>query len=100
MAPNLGLGTQGIQRGWGLWLTSVLAVVIAGLFVLARISQRFIKKTGLGLDDYFILAGLVSSVVLTVTECQGEYAGFFVKLLLTIGSCRVWIWKALGYVTS
>jgi hypothetical protein len=75
MVPNVGLGTQGVQRGWGLWLTSVLAVVIAGLFVLARISQRSIKKTGLGLDDYLIIAGLVSSILLTVTECQGEYQG-------------------------
>lgn len=74
MAPNVGLGSHGqVQRGWGLWLTSVLAVVIAGFFVAARLAQRFAKKSGIGLDDYMIIAALVSSVLLTVTECQGIF---------------------------
>lgn len=73
MAPNVGLGTQGpMQRGWGLWLTSVLAVVIAALFVGARLVQRLVKRSGLGMDDYMIIAALISSGLLSLTECQGE----------------------------
>lgn len=72
MAPNVGLGTQGpVQRGWGLWLTSVLGVVLAALFVAARLAQRFIKRSGLGWDDYMIIAALISSGLLSLTECQG-----------------------------
>lgn len=74
MAPNVGLGSQGpVERGWSLWLTSVLAVVLAGFFVCARIGQRFLKKNGMGMDDYLIIASLISSVILTLTECQGEF---------------------------
>ena len=72
MAPNVGLGTDGpVQRGWGLWLTSVLAVVIAAVFVSARLLQRLIKRSGLGMDDYMIIAALISSGLLSLTECQG-----------------------------
>jgi hypothetical protein len=72
MTPNIGLGSEGsIQRGWGLWLTSVLSVIIAGLFVGARLAQRFIKSSGLGMDDYMIVAALLSSILLSITECQG-----------------------------
>lgn len=72
MAPNVGMGTEGpIQRGWSLWLTSVLAVVVATLFVGARLVQRFVKRSGLGIDDYMIIAALISSGLLSLTECQG-----------------------------
>ncbi|KAF2854713.1 hypothetical protein T440DRAFT_241456 [Plenodomus tracheiphilus IPT5] len=77
MAPNVGLGTQGpLQRGWELWLTSVLAVVLAGLFVAARLTQRLVKKSGIGLDDYLIVAALVSSILLILTECQAVVYGY------------------------
>ncbi|KAF3005814.1 hypothetical protein E8E13_008060 [Curvularia kusanoi] len=77
MAPNVGLGTEGpVQRGWGLWLTSVLAVLIATLFVSARLVQRWIKRSGLGIDDYMIIAALVSSGLLSLTECQAVVYGY------------------------
>ncbi|KAJ4983737.1 hypothetical protein SVAN01_10772 [Stagonosporopsis vannaccii] len=77
MAPNVGLGTEGpVQRGWGLWLTSVLAVVIAAAFVAARLTQRLIKRSGLGLDDYMIIAALISSGILSLTECQAVVYGY------------------------
>ena len=93
MPPNVGLGTDGpVQRGWGLWLTSVLAVIIAGVFVAARIAQRYIKRSGLGLDDWMIIAALVSSVLLSVTECQGGlYRGSGALLLADEESCCLWI---------
>ena len=76
MTFNVGLGTEGsVERGWGLWLTSVLSVIIAGLFVSARLAQRFVKSSGLGMDDYMIIAALLSSVLLSVTECQGQWIG-------------------------
>jgi hypothetical protein len=75
MPPNVGLGTQGpVQRGWGLWLTSVLAVLIAAAFVGARFVQRLVKRSGLGWDDYMIIAALISSGLLSLTECQGKYS--------------------------
>ncbi|KAJ4311220.1 hypothetical protein N0V94_008059 [Neodidymelliopsis sp. IMI 364377] len=77
MAPNVGLGAEGpIQRGWGLWLTSVLAVVLAALFVAARLVQRFLKRSGLGMDDYMIIAALISSGLLSLTECQAVAYGY------------------------
>ncbi|CAN9415252.1 unnamed protein product [Alternaria alternata] len=77
MTFNVGLGTEGsVERGWGLWLTSVLSVIIAGLFVSARLAQRCIKSSGLGMDDYMIIAALLSSVLLSVTECQAVVYGY------------------------
>ncbi|KAH7069522.1 hypothetical protein FB567DRAFT_634165 [Paraphoma chrysanthemicola] len=77
MAPNVGLGTQGpMQRGWGLWLTSVLAVVTAAIFVGARLVQRLVKRNGFGMDDYMIIAALLSSALLSFTECQAVVYGY------------------------
>ncbi|PSN65401.1 hypothetical protein BS50DRAFT_589803 [Corynespora cassiicola Philippines] len=77
MAPNVGIGAQGpVQRGWGLWLTSVVSVVVAALFVLARILQRLFKTTGLGPDDYTIIAALITSGILSLTECQAVVYGY------------------------
>ncbi|KAF2014735.1 hypothetical protein BU24DRAFT_371479, partial [Aaosphaeria arxii CBS 175.79] len=76
MAPSVGLGTEGpVQRGWSLWLASVLGVVIAALFVAARIVQR-LTKIGLGPDDYVIVAALVASAMLSMTECQAVVYGY------------------------
>ncbi|CAA9964650.1 hypothetical protein P3342_010723 [Pyrenophora teres f. teres] len=77
MAPNVGLGTQGpIERGWGIWLASVIAVIVAGLFVGTRFTQRLVKRSGLGVDDYMIIAALLSSIILTVTECKAVVYGY------------------------
>ena len=85
MAPNVGLGTEGpVQRGWGLWLTSVLAVVIAALFVGARLAQRLSKRSGLGMDDYMIILALISSGLLSMTECQGGHCHRIILMWLTI----------------
>ncbi|KAF2134299.1 hypothetical protein P153DRAFT_280712 [Dothidotthia symphoricarpi CBS 119687] len=77
MISDIGLGTQGpVQRGWGLWLTSVLAVAIAALFVGARFVQRRVKRSGLGVDDYAILVALIFSGILSMTECQAVVYGY------------------------
>jgi hypothetical protein len=53
---------QAPQRGTELYVLSVVMVVVAGLFVAARISVRLSKYTtsqGLGNDDYCVIASLV-----------------------------------------
>jgi len=60
MAPNVGLGTGEGTRGWDLWIVSVVMVILAGLFVAARLTQK-ISKRHMGLDDYLILASLVGT---------------------------------------
>ncbi len=50
------------QRGTELYVLSVVMVVVAGIFVAARISVRLSKYTtsqGLGNDDYCVIASLV-----------------------------------------
>lgn len=50
------------QRGTELYILSVVMVIVAGLFVAARISVRLSKFTtsqGLGQDDYCVIASLV-----------------------------------------
>ncbi|KAF1995169.1 hypothetical protein P154DRAFT_380442, partial [Amniculicola lignicola CBS 123094] len=49
----------------------VVGVLLSALFVSVRVAQRLMKN-GLGLDDYTILASLVTSALLTLTECQGK----------------------------
>lgn len=71
MSPNVGLGTGGPEtRGWDLWIVSVVGVLISALFVGGRLAQRFLRSN-LGIDDYMIIAALVSSGLLSLTECQG-----------------------------
>ncbi|KAF2707419.1 hypothetical protein K504DRAFT_535920 [Pleomassaria siparia CBS 279.74] len=79
MAHNVGLGAQGDgQRGWVLWLASVLGVLVSACFVGARVAQRMLR-TGLGTDDYMIIASLVASGLLSMTECQAVVYGFGVR---------------------
>jgi hypothetical protein len=101
MAPDVGLGSQGsVERGWGLWLTSVLAVIIAGVFVAGRLAQRLTKRSGLGMDDYMIVAALLSSVVLSLTECQGWLDPYnLVRQSLTSNSCGIWLRKTMENLT-
>ncbi|KAF2737759.1 hypothetical protein EJ04DRAFT_86507 [Polyplosphaeria fusca] len=76
MAPNVGLGTEGPdQRGWTLWIVSVVGVVLSAVFVGARILQRIVV-TGLGMDDYVIIAALVASGLLSLAECQAVVYGY------------------------
>jgi len=59
MAPAVGLGTAGpVERGWTLYILSVVMVVVAGLFVGVRIGTTAARRR-LGMDDWTILAALV-----------------------------------------
>lgn len=59
MAYEIGLSTPEVpNRGFPLWLCSVLMVIIAGIFVLFRLAIRYHHRR-LGSDDWMILASLV-----------------------------------------
>jgi hypothetical protein len=63
------------QRGTTLYIISVAMVVVAGLFVAARISVRLSKLTtsqGLGQDDYCVIASLVTLLLaMTLNRADG-----------------------------
>jgi hypothetical protein len=60
MAVNIGLPSDdGVpNQGWKLYLTSLIMVTVAGLFVIARCIIRFPSRS-FGSDDYSIAASLV-----------------------------------------
>lgn len=60
MAINDGQGSAGVpDRGWQLWITSVVMVIVAGFFVAGRLAAR-VSRNKLGWDDYSIIGALVS----------------------------------------
>lgn len=61
MNPNVGVGTGPGSRGWELYITSVIMVILSGLFVSLRLLQRK-TKTKLDLDDYTSLSALVTMI--------------------------------------
>jgi hypothetical protein len=84
------------QRGTALYILSVVMLLVAGLFVAARVSARLSSlapSQGLGQDDYCVIASLVSllpktesdtaltefqiaSVGLSLTEIQATVYGY------------------------
>lgn len=77
MVPQVGLGTEGpVQRGWSLWIVSVVGVLLAALFVAARLAQRYFYSK-FWVDDYMVVASLIFSGLLTMCVCQGELQGVF-----------------------
>ncbi|KAK5147205.1 hypothetical protein LTR04_000887 [Oleoguttula sp. CCFEE 6159] len=56
----LSLGSSAVEvpdRGWKLYVCAVAMVVVAGMFVVARVSTR-VAMNGLGMDDYTIVTAL------------------------------------------
>lgn len=61
MAPNIGQGSSTTpDRGYELFITATVMVIIAGLFVVTRVAVR-LTSNKLGTDDYVIMLSLVSS---------------------------------------
>ncbi len=57
---NVGKGTPELpDRGWPLFIVSIVMVIISGLFVLGRVAYRLSRKA-MGVDDYVIILALVS----------------------------------------
>ncbi|KAL8655468.1 MAG: hypothetical protein Q9210_000866 [Variospora velana] len=66
MGVNIGLGDAELpDKGYQLYITALVMVIVAGLVVLGRFAARWAKK-GYGWDDYAILVSLVFSIILTV----------------------------------
>ena len=52
---NVGKATAAVpNQGWGLYIVSVVMVIISGLFVMARIAVR-LSRNMMGWDDYMII---------------------------------------------
>lgn len=61
MGLNIGLGdADAPDRGFELYLASLVMVLVAGLFVLGRLAARWTKRQ-FGMDDYTIVLSLVRS---------------------------------------
>lgn len=61
MGRNVGLGNADApNRGFELYVTSLVMVLVAGLFVLGRLAARWTKRQ-FGMDDYTIILSLVRS---------------------------------------
>ncbi|KAL8974426.1 MAG: hypothetical protein Q9197_001331 [Variospora fuerteventurae] len=66
MGVNIGLGSAELpDKGYQLYITALVMVLVAGLVVLGRFAARWAQKS-YGWDDYAILVSLVFSIVLTV----------------------------------
>ncbi|KAL2265629.1 hypothetical protein VTJ83DRAFT_6729 [Remersonia thermophila] len=59
--PNHGADDQ----GWKLYITSLVMIISAGLFVVARVATRLVRNN-LGWDDWTIVFSLANSIVLSV----------------------------------
>jgi hypothetical protein len=70
----MGYPTDGVDnQGWKLYITSLVMIIAAGLFVIARCLARFtIHK--LGSDDIAIVASLVRHLALLL-RCLTEVVG-------------------------
>ena len=50
--PNVGKGTEDVaNQGWGLYIVSVVMVIISGLFVTSRVVIRHTRGM-IGMDDW------------------------------------------------
>lgn len=59
MTTNIGLPTDGVEnKGWKLYITSTVMVIVAGLFTITRFWARYKYQT-FGWDDYTVLMSLV-----------------------------------------
>ena len=47
------------DQGWNLYITSLVTILVAGLFVIARLVTRLVRRN-FGWDDVAIVASLVS----------------------------------------
>ena len=63
------------EKGTELYIISVVMVVVAGLFVAARISTRLLSSAsanqGLGQDDYCVIASLVFLCIYSISCIEG-----------------------------
>ena len=59
MGVNIGQGTaENPDKGYQLYITALVMVILSGLVVLGRLAARWAKKS-YGYDDYAIIVSLV-----------------------------------------
>ncbi len=59
---NIGQGTpHHPDRGWELWIVTVVMVIVSGLVVAGRLFIRLTANTRLGTDDWTIVCALVNT---------------------------------------
>ncbi|KMQ48424.1 hypothetical protein HL42_0873 [Trichophyton rubrum] len=63
------------SRGFQLWVTDVVVVIVAGVFVAIRLVSRYLRS-GIQVDDWTILAALVLSVLFSTTQNVAVGYGF------------------------
>jgi hypothetical protein len=65
---GVGFPNNGAEdHGWKLYITSLVMVLAAGLFVVARIITRLLRRN-FGWDDWTIVASLVSFLVVITSD--------------------------------
>ncbi|KAM5467154.1 hypothetical protein MferCBS49748_004085 [Microsporum ferrugineum] len=65
---DLGRPTADVpSRGYQLWLTDVVVVIVAGVFVVIRLVSRYLRS-GIQVDDWTILAALLLSVLFSTAQ--------------------------------
>ncbi|DAA77534.1 TPA_exp: Uncharacterized protein A8136_6080 [Trichophyton benhamiae CBS 112371] len=73
---DLGRPTADVpSRGYQLWVTDVVVVIVAGIFVAIRLVSRYLRS-GIQVDDWTILAALVLSVLFSTTQNVAVGYGF------------------------
>ncbi|KAK5118770.1 hypothetical protein LTR85_007976 [Meristemomyces frigidus] len=76
MGSSVGFPTHGIpDHGWRLYFASLISVLAAGFFVIARCVAR-ISAHQFGYDDYAIVASMAFSVVLSVSMQSAVVHGY------------------------
>ena len=69
---NVGKGTPELpDRGWPLYIVSVVLVIISGFFVISRVAFR-LSRRAMGTDDYVIIATLVSRIKICILQEADE----------------------------
>ncbi|EER24803.1 hypothetical protein CISG_05899 [Coccidioides immitis RMSCC 3703] len=84
MTINYGQGTPSApSRGYQLYITALVMVLVAALFVFARIFSRIATKR-VGLDDYLVIAALVRGTARRPACCACVAQFFFLNRYLTL----------------
>ena len=66
---NVGKGSPELpDRGWPLFIVSVVMVIASGFFVIGRVAFR-LSRRAMGTDDYVIILALVSRTDFKRAEC-------------------------------
>ncbi|EFE34606.1 uncharacterized protein ARB_06369 [Trichophyton benhamiae CBS 112371] len=70
---DLGRPTADVpSRGYQLWVTDVVVVIVAGIFVAIRLVSRYLRS-GIQVDDWTILAALVTDMSAAVGYGFGKH---------------------------